>query len=109
MSAFLVDSRFAKPSGHADPYVNMANRRAPAKAAPGRERRREVPNRAVFKKLTPLGANSYFCGTCPASASFAGAGGAGAPGAGAGVCFGAPGAGAGALSGGAGLAAGRPL
>jgi len=106
MSAFLVDSRFAKPSGRAKPYGNMAYWRRASKPAPRRERRREVPNRRVFKKLTPLRANSYFC---PASASFAGAGGAGAPGAGAGVCFGAPGAGAGALSGGAGRAAGRPL
>src|ERR1700719_951718 len=51
MSAFLVDSRFGGPSARAKPYVNMANWRAPAKAGPRRERRREVPTRPVFKEL----------------------------------------------------------
>jgi len=84
----------------------MANWRAPAKPTARRGRRREVPNRLVFKQSTPLRANYYFCGPCPASGSFAGVGGFGAPGAGAGVCLGG---GAGALGGGAGRAAGRPL
>ena len=104
MSAFLVGSRFARPGGRAKTYANMANRRAPAKAAARRERRREVPNRRVFKESKPQRSNDYFC---PASASFAGGGGFGAPGAGAGAFFGG-GAGA-ALGGGAGRAAGRPL
>ncbi|HEX3496763.1 MAG TPA: hypothetical protein VHT02_06265 [Methylocella sp.] len=101
MSAFLFDSRFARPGGRTKTYANMARARAPAKPTARRERRRDVPNRRAFKEAKPPRSNAYFC---PASASFAG--GFGAPGASAGVCFGG---GAGALGGGAGRAAGRPL
>ncbi|MGH6811658.1 MAG: hypothetical protein ACREDM_04720 [Methylocella sp.] len=48
MSAFLVDTRFARPGERAKTYTNMANRRAAAKPGARGERRREVPNRRVF-------------------------------------------------------------
>src|ERR1700730_10401092 len=64
MSAFLVDSRFVRPSGRAKTYANMANRRAPAKPhrAP---RRRERPTAGWSKSQSCYAQTTIFAAPTP--------------------------------------------